>query len=119
MLCGRSPRRRNVRPTAPEVTLEQAKKIAAGAAAESQKNGWRMAIAVVDNHGLLVYFERMPDTQTASVQIALDKAAGRGDVPPADEGVRGRHREGPHRAPRPEGRHARSRAACRSWSAAR
>jgi glc operon protein GlcG len=56
------------------VTLEQAKKIAAGAAAESQKNGWRMAIAVVDNHGLLVYFERMPDTQTASVQVALDKA---------------------------------------------
>jgi uncharacterized protein GlcG (DUF336 family) len=33
-----------------------------------------MAIAVVDNHGMLVYFERMADTQTASVQIALDKA---------------------------------------------
>jgi glc operon protein GlcG len=61
-------------PYGPEVTLEQAKKIAAGAAAESQKNGWRMAIAVVDNHGFLVYFERMPDTQTASGQIALDKA---------------------------------------------
>jgi uncharacterized protein GlcG (DUF336 family) len=56
------------------VTLEQAKKIAAGAAAESQKNGWRMAIAVVDTHGFLVYFERMGDTQTASVQVALDKA---------------------------------------------
>jgi uncharacterized protein GlcG (DUF336 family) len=61
-------------PYGPEVTLEQAKRIAAGAAAESQKNGWRMAIAVVDNHGLLVYFERMPDTQTASVQVAIDKA---------------------------------------------
>jgi uncharacterized protein GlcG (DUF336 family) len=61
-------------PYGENVTLEQAKKIAAGAAAESQKNGWRMAIAVVDNHGMLVYFERMPDTQTASVQIALDKA---------------------------------------------
>ncbi|HEY2337050.1 MAG TPA: heme-binding protein [Burkholderiales bacterium] len=61
-------------PYGPEITLEQAKKIAAGAAAESQKNGWRMAIAVVDNHGMLVYFERMPDTQTASVQVALDKA---------------------------------------------
>ena len=57
-----------------DVTLEQAKKIAAGAVAESQKNGWRMAIAVVDNHGFLVYFERMADTQTASVQIAIDKA---------------------------------------------
>jgi len=57
-----------------DVTLDQAKKMAAAAAAESQKNGWRMAIAVVDNHGFLVYFERMPDTQMASVQVALDKA---------------------------------------------
>jgi uncharacterized protein GlcG (DUF336 family) len=61
-------------PYGADVTLDQAKKIAAGAVAESQKNGWRMAIAVVDNHGMLVYFERMADTQTASVQIALDKA---------------------------------------------
>jgi uncharacterized protein GlcG (DUF336 family) len=57
-----------------DVTLDQAKKMAAATAAESQKNGWRMAIAVVDNHGFLVYFERMPDTQMASVQVALDKA---------------------------------------------
>ena len=42
--------------------------------AESQKNGWRMAVAIVDNHGFLVYFERMADTQTASVDIAVDKA---------------------------------------------
>jgi glc operon protein GlcG len=61
-------------PYGPDVTLEQAKKIAAAAAAESQKNSWRMAIAIVDNHGMLVYFERMADTQTASVQVALDKA---------------------------------------------
>src|ERR1041384_7908220 len=61
-------------PYGPEITLDQAKKIAAGAAAESKKNGWRMAIAIVDNHGFLVYYERMDDTQTASVQIALDKA---------------------------------------------
>ena len=61
-------------PYGPDVTLEQAKKISAGAAAESQKNGWRMAIAVVDNSGMLVYFERMPDTQTGSGQIAIDKA---------------------------------------------
>ena len=56
------------------VGIDLAKKIAAGAAAESKKNGWRMAIAVVDNHGFLVYYERMDDTQTGSVQIALDKA---------------------------------------------
>ena len=56
------------------ITVEQAKKIAAGALAESKKNNWRMAISIVDNHGFPVYFERMDDTQTASVQIALDKA---------------------------------------------
>lgn len=33
-----------------------------------------MAIAVVDNHGFLVYYERMDDTQTASVDVAIDKA---------------------------------------------
>ncbi len=61
-------------PYGQEIGLEQAKKIAAGAAAESRKNGWRMAIAIVDNHGFLVYYERMDDTQTESVQVALDKA---------------------------------------------
>jgi glc operon protein GlcG len=61
-------------PYGQEIGLEQAKKIAAGAAAESKKNGWRMAIAIVDNHGFLVYYERMDDTQTASAQVAVDKA---------------------------------------------
>ena len=61
-------------PYGPEVTLDVAKKIAAGANAESKKNGWRMAIAVVDNHGFLVYYERMDDTQTGSVDVAIDKA---------------------------------------------
>ena len=61
-------------PYGPEIGVEQAKKIAAGAVAESKKNGWRMAIAVVDNHGFLVYYERIDDTQTASVGVAIDKA---------------------------------------------
>ena len=61
-------------PYGQEIGLDLAKKIAAGAAAESKKNGWRMAIAVVDNHGFLVYYERMDDTQTGSVQVAIDKA---------------------------------------------
>ena len=61
-------------PYGQEIGVDQAKKIAAGAVAESKKNGWRMAIAIVDNHGFLVYYERMDDTQTASVGVALDKA---------------------------------------------
>jgi glc operon protein GlcG len=61
-------------PYGTDIGLDLAKKIAAGANAESKKHGWRMAIAVVDNHGFLVYYERMDDTQTASVQVALEKA---------------------------------------------
>jgi uncharacterized protein GlcG (DUF336 family) len=58
----------------PDVTIDQAKKIAAGAIAHAQKNKWSMALAVVDRHGSLVYFEKMDDTQIGSVQVALDKA---------------------------------------------
>ena len=56
------------------VNAAGAKKIAAGVVAECQKNGWNVAVAVVDNHGFLVYFERMDNTQTASVEIAVGKA---------------------------------------------
>jgi uncharacterized protein GlcG (DUF336 family) len=58
----------------PDINLEQAKKIIAAGQAEAQKNAWPVAIAVVDNHGFLVAFEKMDNTQTASVQVAIDKA---------------------------------------------
>jgi uncharacterized protein GlcG (DUF336 family) len=56
------------------INVAAAKKIAAGAIAECQKNSWRVAVAVADNHGFLVYFEMIDDTQTASGRIAIDKA---------------------------------------------
>src|SRR5262245_32411195 len=56
------------------VTYATAKKIAAAVIAECAKNKWNVAVAVVDTHGLLLYFERMEDTQTVSSQIAIDKA---------------------------------------------
>lgn len=56
------------------VTIEQAKKIGAGAVAECQKNNLRTAVAIVDTGGSLVYFERIDDTQVASLKIAIDKA---------------------------------------------
>ena len=58
----------------PSVTTATAKKIAAGVIAECQKNKWNVAVAIVDTHGSLVYFERMEDTQTASMDIAIMKA---------------------------------------------
>ncbi len=56
------------------VNLEQARKAVAAAEAEARKNGWPVAITVVDNAGQLVLFQRMDNTQTASVQVAQDKA---------------------------------------------
>jgi glc operon protein GlcG len=58
----------------PPVGLDQAKKIAAGAVAEANKNSWRVCIAIVDTHGLLKYYEMMDDTQTGSATVAIDKA---------------------------------------------
>lgn len=56
------------------VTIDQAKKIAAGVVAECMSNKWNVAVAVVDPHGSLVYFERIEDTQYSSMDIAIMKA---------------------------------------------
>jgi glc operon protein GlcG len=56
------------------INLETAKKAAAAATAEARKNSWAMAVAVVDPAGNLVYFEKIDNTQTASIEIAIDKA---------------------------------------------
>jgi len=61
-------------PYGASINLEQAKKMAALSVAEAAKNNWKMAIAVVDVAGDLVYFEKMDGTQVASVNIAQDKA---------------------------------------------
>jgi glc operon protein GlcG len=58
----------------PSINLEQAKKALAAAETEATKNSWPVAIAVVDPHGFLVAYEKMDNTQTGSVQIAIDKA---------------------------------------------
>jgi glc operon protein GlcG len=58
----------------PAVNVAAAKEIAARVVAECQKNSWNVAVAVVDTHGFLVYFERMDNTQTASMDIAIGKA---------------------------------------------
>jgi uncharacterized protein GlcG (DUF336 family) len=56
------------------VSTESAKMAAAAAIAEARKNKWAMAIAIVDTGGYLVYFEKMQDTQTGSVDMAIEKA---------------------------------------------
>ena len=56
------------------INLETAKKIATASAAEAKKNNWNVVVAIVDNHGFLVYYEMMDDTQTGSATVAVDKA---------------------------------------------
>jgi len=56
------------------VSHEQARKAMAAAIAEARRMNLPMAVAVVDTAGQLVAFERLDNTQTASVGIAQDKA---------------------------------------------
>jgi len=42
----------------PSINIGNAKKVAAAVIAECTKNSWNVAVAVVDPHGFLVYFER-------------------------------------------------------------
>jgi len=56
------------------ITLEGARRMLAAAGAEARKNNWNVAIAVVDESGNLIAFEKLDDTQVASVDIAIGKA---------------------------------------------
>jgi glc operon protein GlcG len=58
----------------PSVNIAAAKKVAAATLAECDKNNWNVAVAVTDTHGYLVYFERMENTQYASIEIAIGKS---------------------------------------------
>ena len=58
------------------LTLAAAKKIAAAAEAEAMKNNWRVVIAIVDDGGHLVYLQRIDETQTGSIDVAIQKARG-------------------------------------------
>lgn len=59
--------------TRPELTLEDCRKIAAGAQAEAAKNKWNVAIAILDDGGHLLHFERMDGATPANAAIAVDK----------------------------------------------
>ena len=58
----------------PVLTLEDAKRVAAAAEAEAQRNDWRVVIAIVDDGGHLLYLQRSHETQFGSVETAICKA---------------------------------------------
>lgn len=58
----------------PILSLEDAKRVAAAAETEARTNEWKVAIAVVDDGGHLLYLQRSHDTQFGSVETAITKA---------------------------------------------
>ena len=56
------------------ITLEQAKKVMAGAEAEAKKNNWPVVIVILDSGGQLVMVQRLDNAQWGSADIAKEKA---------------------------------------------
>src|SRR5438094_9318036 len=56
------------------ISLEQAKKVMAGAEAEAKKNNWPVVIVILDSGGQLVMLQRLDNAQWGSVEIAKEKA---------------------------------------------
>jgi uncharacterized protein GlcG (DUF336 family) len=56
------------------ISLEQAKKVMAGAEAEAKKNNWPVAIVILDSGGQMVMMQRLDNTQWGSTDIAKEKA---------------------------------------------
>ena len=56
------------------ITLEAAKKMAAAGEEEARKNGWTVAIAIVDANGDLILFQKMDETQPGSIKVCQGKA---------------------------------------------
>jgi len=61
-------------PIGPAISVETAKKAVTAALAETRKNGWLMAGAVVSPAGVLIYYEKMDNTQIGSADVAIEKA---------------------------------------------
>jgi len=56
------------------ITLEAAKKMVAAGEAEALKNGWNVAITIVDASGGLIMFQKLDETQPGSIAVSQGKA---------------------------------------------
>ena len=56
------------------ITLEAAKKMMDAGEAEARKNGWNVAITIVDAHGGLIMFHKLDETQPGSIAVSQGKA---------------------------------------------
>src|SRR5215470_15925226 len=74
LLCGVAAVAQMPNPYGAPISVENAKKASAPAIAEAVKNKWTVAVAIVDPSGVLVYYEKMDNTQVGSAEIAIEKA---------------------------------------------
>ena len=58
----------------PTLTLADAHKVMAACKAEAEKNKWQVAIAILDDGGFLLHFDRMDGVGKASAEVAIGKA---------------------------------------------
>ncbi len=56
------------------LTLDEARAIAVAAEQRANQDEWTVAIAIVDAGGHLLQFSRLPGTQIASIDVAIQKA---------------------------------------------
>lgn len=56
------------------LTLDDLKKIAAGSEAEAKKNNWNVSIAICDDGGHLLFYQRLDGAAPISSHIAPQKA---------------------------------------------
>jgi glc operon protein GlcG len=56
------------------ISLDQAKKMMAGAEAEAKKNNWPVVITILDSGGQLVMSQRLDGAQFGSIEVAREKA---------------------------------------------
>ena len=59
--------------TRPMLTLEDCRRISEASVAESMKNNWKVAIAILDDGGHLLHFVRMDGATPANARIAMEK----------------------------------------------
>ncbi|MEO5862877.1 MAG: heme-binding protein [Burkholderiales bacterium] len=56
------------------LTLDDLKRIAVGAEAEANKNNWKVSIAICDDGGHLLFYQRLDGASPISAHIAPQKA---------------------------------------------
>jgi glc operon protein GlcG len=60
--------------TKPCLTSADVKKMMAACLAEAEKNGWKVAVAIVDDGGFLLHLDRMDGAAVTTAEVATGKA---------------------------------------------